>query len=79
MALIQKNLWCQILGSSTEGECSIVYFFGEAEICEFDVAVLVDEDIFRFEVSINDISLVKIFEDHDDLGRIKTGLKRWLR
>jgi hypothetical protein len=52
VSLLPNNFWREVLGGSADGEGFVVaedVAAGEAEICEFDVAVLADEDVFRFQ------------------------------
>lgn len=46
---------------------------GEAKVYEFDVAVLVQQEVFRLEVSVGHAALllVQVFQDEDNLGGIK--------
>ena len=46
-------------------------FFGESEIGELDVAFAVNHDIFRFEVSVDDIFAVHIIEGKNDLRYVE--------
>ena len=73
MSLVLKDFWRQVLGRTTEGESSIFYGFGESEICEFEVAVSTDENVFRFEVAVDDVAGVEILENEDDVGGVEAG------
>ena len=46
--------------------CFVFEFFGDAEIGEFGVAIGEEEDVFGFEVAIDDVLLVKVVESEDN-------------
>lgn len=46
---------------------------GEPEISEFDEASLVDHDVLRLEVAVDDILGMQIIEGEDDLRDVKLG------
>ena len=48
-------------------------FLGQAEICEFDVPVRVQQDVLGFEVSIHDAKRVQILQRKGDLGSVPDG------
>lgn len=79
VALVLKDFRSQILWSSAQSESSIFYVFGEPKVSEFEVAVSADEHIFWFEVSVDDILGVQVFEDQDDVGGVETSLKYEIR
>jgi hypothetical protein len=55
MTLVLKNLGSKILGSPTQGESSVLDGLGETEVCEFEVSVCSNQNIFGFEVAVDDI------------------------
>lgn len=71
MSFIQQDLWCEILGGSTKSVRSWVTEFGKPKICQFKVAILSDQYIFGFQVSINDILSMQVFEHADYLSCIE--------
>jgi hypothetical protein len=46
---------------------SDAYLFGESEIGQFDESVLIDQDVFGFQVSVDDIVLVQVVQGIEDL------------
>lgn len=44
---------------------------GEVEVGEGDVAGLLDEDVFGFEVAVHDVHGVKVVESAEDLGEVE--------
>lgn len=71
MALVQQNLRGQILGSPTQGVCSGLHQLGEAEVGEFEIAILSDKQVLWLEVPEDDVPVVEMFEDEDNLSRIQ--------
>lgn len=43
----------------------------QAEICQLDVAVLVDENVLGLQVAVYDIPLVQVLEGQQDLCRVE--------
>jgi len=46
---------------------------GEVEVGEGDVAGLLDEDVFGFEVAVCDVHGVEVVEGAEDLGEVEAG------
>ena len=46
---------------------STVDWPGQTEICDFDQAVLVDEDVLRFQIPVYDLGVVDVFEPAQEL------------
>lgn len=47
----------------------------EAEIGDLDVTVVVDENVFRFEVPIDDVEAMKVMKGESDLCSVKLGYR----
>lgn len=43
-------------------------FFAQAEVGQFDVALGVQQDVFRFQVSVHDPEKVQMFDGEQNLG-----------
>lgn len=65
-----------VIGTSTGGleEASVLHEVGEAEVYYFDQAVMVDENVLRFEVSVSDKIGVGVGDTVDDLFEEETGI-----
>lgn len=48
-------------------------FLGDTEVRELEVAVGVEEDVFRLEVAVYDVHLVEVLEREEDLCRVELG------
>ena len=46
---------------------------GEAQVCEDDVALPVQEDVLRLEVPVDDVEAVQVTEGGRDLGQVEGG------
>lgn len=56
-------------GLTAEGPRDVGNVLGETEIGNLDVAVGSEEDVFRFEIPVNDIERVKVVECERDFCR----------
>ena len=74
MALTLQNFRRQILCSSTETFSvlhSLNILFGKAEVGELDVAVNSYEDVFRLEVTIENVHLVEVLKGKENVSRVE--------
>ena len=72
--MLKYDFRCGVFRHSRDREdvfLSSFNFFGESEIGEFDVAFVVDHDVFRFEVSIDDIFAVHVVKGKNDLRNVE--------
>ena len=74
MALIEENLWSNILGGTTYSECAFSYNLSEAEIDHLQISVLAYHDILWLQITIHDVLSMQVFEDGDYLGTIENSL-----
>jgi hypothetical protein len=74
-----NNFRGEVLGCTTEGVGFFSFFLGfdtllgEAEICNFEVAITVEQNILRLKIAINDSILVKAADSKHNLGSVKAG------
>ena len=74
MSLPLDYLWSQILRCPTERVCVPIpdhALLAETEIGQFDVPILIQQDIFRFQVPIYDTILVQTLEGKENLSRVE--------
>lgn len=76
VALVHEHLRSQILRSSAEGVRPPVSVFSEAEVGEPEVADVVDEQVFRLQVSVNNVFRVQVFKHEYNLSSIKPSVAR---
>ena len=68
------HFWCQIFGCSAESVSHTILcllHLAEAEICQFEMALRVEENILWLQVTIDDSVLVEVSESQHDLGCIE--------
>lgn len=72
--LLLTYLRCNVVGRSAErlrGRVAEDSFFAHAKVSDLDVAVLIEEDIVQFEVSVDDAARVQEEQADRNLGRVK--------
>lgn len=70
----QHDLWCTIARCSTVGECScchITHFLGETKVYQLHMSVFINENVFWFQISINDIHLVQTLNSEHNLRQVE--------
>lgn len=67
VTFVQQDLWSQVFGSATQGVGASLAVLSEAKIGEFEVAFLVNEDVFGLQVTVNDVLAVHVFEHEEHL------------
>ena len=76
MSRSQQRLGRQIF-RSTAKRCrlgiSFDIFLGQAKISDLSKAILPDQDILRFQISVNDVVIMKFLESEQYARRIKPG------
>ena len=73
MTFFNQNLGRQVVGCTTEREClgTCIQDFGKPEVCETNVPIVVHEDVFGLEVSVDDLFVVKMTNCHSNLDGVK--------
>lgn len=69
-----KHLWCEIIRRADDSRGAFVCFpedLTDAKVGEFDVAMLIDEYIFRFEVAIDDTPTMQVLDCKDKLCSVE--------
>ena len=51
--------------------------FCEAKVGDFDVSVVVEEDVFGFEVAVDDVEIVEVVESEGDFCGVEFGYWVW--
>jgi len=64
---------CEHLGGSAQSVRLFAHDFGESQIDNLAIALLVDENIFKLQVSVRDLSLVKVSQRFNDARRVECG------
>lgn len=65
----RNNFWSGVIGRATTGaqKFTICHHIRKAEICNFDIQILIQKQVFRFQISMNDIVTVAVFYTRHDL------------
>lgn len=75
MSLVEYDLRSNVDRSSTDCECpALVEELREAEVSEFEVAIIADKQIFRLQVPEDDVLAVEILKAGSDSGGIEACL-----
>lgn len=72
MSLVKKNLWSNILWSSTDSVGPFSHNLSKSKVNEFEEAVISNHDVFRLEISVDYIFIMEVFKYSDYLGPIKS-------
>lgn len=73
MSLSLKNFWRDIIGSSTDGLLLLALVLelgGKPKVSELDFHIFVEEEVSEFEIPMNDLVLVEVFESVNDLSEV---------
>lgn len=75
MPLIQNHLRSYVLRRSTDGKrSSLGQKLGKSEVSELQVAIIADQQVFRLEVSEDDVFGVQILKTTGNCGRVEPSL-----
>ncbi len=77
VSLIQKHFRRQILGRSAQCVSSGLTVLSKAEICQLQVAVLVDENVLWLQISVDDVLRMQILKHKCYLRRIEPVVKSY--
>ena len=72
VALILKDLRRQILRSSAESKSPVFDHLCETKVCQFDVAVRSDEDVFWLKIPVDGVFGVQVLENENKLRGIES-------
>ena len=75
VALVQNDFRGNVLRSTADGECSsFIKHFSKSEICKFQVTIVSDQKILRFEVPKNNIFAMQVFKATGHNWPVESGL-----
>ena len=80
MGVALDDLWSQVFRCATEsgsGFTRVGEELGQAEISQLDVAILIDENILGFQVSVDNLVLVKDTDCEHELGSVELDCFLW--
>jgi hypothetical protein len=70
VALVENNLGSKILrcAAQSPGPRSWLHVLGEAEVAQLQVARIIQQDVFRLEVAVEDVVGMKVLEHENNAG-----------
>ena len=73
---MHNDLWRNILWRPTDtGGHRPSEVFGETKVHNLDMALAVQEEVLRLEVTVDDVEGVEVGEGGDHLGRVELGCR----
>ena len=76
--LALKHFWCNIVGCTTDGTLALTVelkLSGKTEIANFNLHLVVKEEITKFEISMDDAMTMKVLDSSADLVNIALDFK----
>ena len=67
MALVEKHFRRQVLRSAAEGVGTRLAVLRETEVGQLEVTLLINEDILRLQITVDDVLLMQILEHESNL------------
>ncbi len=74
MPTLQDHFRWHVFGTSTKGVSNLSGVhstFGEPKVRNLDMSIMVDQQVFRLQIPINDILLMQVHESIHDLNEVK--------
>ena len=71
MSLILNDLRRQVIRRSTQRPRNIWHHFCEPKVGDFDVPQVVNEQVLGFQVAVDNVTSVEVFECCDNFGGIE--------
>ena len=76
MSLPKQYLRAHVLRRSTKrmGPLFHSYDLRKTKVCDFNMAIDVDQYILRFDITINNVHVMKVFKSEEQLSKVKSSL-----
>ena len=74
---LQDHFWRHVLSTAAK---TVSHFsgikasLGKAKICNFDMSIMIDKQILRFEVSVDDVLLVDVHESVQNFNEVESSM-----
>lgn len=78
--LLSQHFRCHVLRTTTVGISYFIFInfrFGKTKICNLDLAVKIEQNVFEFDIPEQNIIGVQIFKSVEDLSHDISGLSLW--
>lgn len=74
VASLHHQFWRQIFRCPTQRVrfTPMRHFLCESEISQFQIAIHIDEEVLRFQISVQQVALLEVFKGANNGGRIKS-------
>ena len=66
--VVSDNFRCHVIQTATEWVGSLISLFGQPKISQFDMPRVIQDDVFRFNISVYEIRPVQIFKGQQSLN-----------
>jgi len=76
VSLILYDFWSYVFWSAAESVCPLrgLNLFEKAKVSKLQIPTILQENVLRLEVSINQVFAVEVFETADDLCCVESGM-----
>lgn len=74
MSLVEQDLGCDVLWSTTNRVSSLRDHFCKTEVNHLQVTIGANHDVFWLQIPVDNVQALQIFKDGDDLGSVKRSL-----
>ena len=76
MTLLQNNLWCKILWSTTEGQCDFIFSnkLSQSEISYFCITLIIKQQIFQLKISVDEVLVMEMSKSQGDTSCVELSL-----
>ena len=71
MAFIKEHLGGQVLRRAAQSVRARLAILGEPEVGQLQVALLVDQNVLRLQVTVDNVERVQVLEHQSDLCRVE--------
>ena len=75
MTFVKQHFRGQILWCAAKRVCARLAILGETEVCQFQITLFIDQNVLRFQISVDDVEGVEIFKHETDLSSVKPRYK----
>ena len=73
VAFVGHDLGREVIGRAAERPRLVRHALGETKVCDLEMAVPVEQQVFRLQVTVDDVPRVQILERQRDFGSVELG------
>jgi len=71
VALVEKNLWRDVLRRAADSVGTFGADLGKAEVYQLEVAIRMNHNVLRLEIAIDNLFALQVLENGNDLRAIE--------